>query len=175
MTHAQVLLAQHVHILCIFHILQLSLSFLGAFSSSQLQIGFAADCMAHAQILFSQHQAAFDIFFIFCFSSCDFFVSYAGSFLEPSHDSAQVFSLVHYASEFIINLLHSVQSFNAHVQVDEVQTEEGQDAVDNNLGISRVLCQVSNLQVFFHYSSHLKNLSFLIFYKNRQFKSTHRN
>ena len=145
MAHCQVMLAQAVHVLCIFHVLQLCDCFFRAFGSSQLQVGFAADAVAHAQILFSKHQAACNVFFFFCFSSSDLFVGNAGFFFEPCHDGVHVFSLVQYASEFIVNHFGSVQVFNTQIQVKIIQSEKCQNAINNNLCISRILRQLSNL------------------------------
>ena len=145
MAHCQIMLTQVIHILCIFHVLQLCDCFLGAFSGSQLQIGFTADAVAHTQILFSKHQAACNIFFFFSFGSSDFFIGNACFFFEPCHDSVHVFSLVQHASEFMVNHLGSIQVLNTQVQVKIIQSEKCQNTINNNLSISRILCQLSNL------------------------------
>ena len=145
MAHCQIMLAQVVHILCIFHVLQLCDCFFRAFGSSQLQIGFTADAVSHTQILFSKHQAACNVFFFFSFGNSDFLIGNAGFFFEPCHNSIHIFSLVQHASEFIVNHFSGVQVFNTQVQVKIIQSEKCQNAINNNLCISRILRQLSNL------------------------------
>ena len=157
--HCQILLAQLIHILCVFHILQLCGSLGRAFVGSQLQISLAADAVPHAQVLLCQHQAAIDILLGLGLGSSNILVGHAGLFLKPGQDSVHILSLVQHASEFIINNICGIQSFYPQVQIKIVQTEEGQNAVNNNLCIVRMFGQLSNFQVLFNISFHLKNLS----------------